>query len=30
MSKTKEWYMKEHWSEDALSDRMLYDNMFKV
>lgn len=30
MSKTKEWYMKEHWREDAQSDKMLYDNMFKV
>ena len=30
MSKTKEWYMKEHWHEDAQSDKMLYDNMFKV
>jgi hypothetical protein len=30
MSKTKEWYMKEHWREDALSDKMLYDNIFKV
>ena len=30
MSKTKEWYMKEHWHEDVLSDRMLYDNIFKV
>ena len=30
MSKTKEWYMKEHWREDALSDKMLSDNTFKV
>lgn len=30
MSKTKEWYMREHWDENALSDKMLYDNVFKV
>jgi hypothetical protein len=30
MSKTKEWYMREHWDENALSDKMLYDNTFKV
>lgn len=29
MSKTKEWYMKEHWHEDALSDKMLYDSILK-
>lgn len=30
MSKTKEWYMRERWHEDALSDKMLRDNIFKV
>jgi hypothetical protein len=30
MSKTKEWYMRERWHEDALSDKMLCDNIFKV
>ena len=30
MSKTKEWYMRGHWYEDALSDKMLYDNIFTV
>lgn len=29
MSKTKEWYMREHWDENALSDKMLYDNILK-
>lgn len=30
MSKTKDWYMKEHWYENAQSDKILYDNTFKV
>jgi hypothetical protein len=30
MSKTKEWYMREYWDENAQSDKMLYDNIFKV
>ena len=30
MSKTKELYMREHWREDALSDKMLCGNIFKV
>jgi hypothetical protein len=28
MSKTKEWYMREHWEENAETDRMRIDNIF--
>ena len=28
MSKTKEWYMREHWEENAETDKMRIDNMF--
>ena len=28
MSKTKEWYMREHWEENAWTDKMRTDNIF--
>lgn len=28
MSKTKEWYMREHWEENAETDKMTIDNIF--
>lgn len=28
MSKTKEWYMREHWEENADTDKMRIDNIF--
>lgn len=28
MSKTKEWFMKEHWEESAETDKMKIDNIF--
>ena len=28
MSKTKEWYMREHWEENAKIDEMKIDNIF--
>lgn len=28
MSKTKEWYMREHWEENAETDKMKIDNIF--
>lgn len=28
MSKTKEWYMREHWKENAETDKMRIDNIF--
>ena len=28
MSKTKEWYMRKHWEENAETDKMRIDNIF--
>ena len=28
MSKTKEWYMREHWEENAETDKIRIDNIF--
>ena len=28
MSKTKEWYRREHWEENAETDKMRIDNIF--
>lgn len=28
MSKTKEWYMREYWEENAETDKMRIDNIF--
>lgn len=28
MSKTKDWYMREHWEENAETDKMKIDNIF--
>jgi hypothetical protein len=28
MSKTKEWYMRERWEENAETDKMRIDNIF--
>ena len=28
MSKTKEWYMREHWEENAETDKMRIGNIF--
>lgn len=28
MSKTKDWYMREHWEENVETDKMRIDNIF--
>lgn len=28
MSKTKEWYMREHWEENTETDKIRIDNIF--